>query len=325
MRNSNPPNTNRSTPSSFGGAGGMNSVPPTSIGYNMNNSGGGYRGNRGSGYNNRGGGMGNMSNYNRGGFQQPLTGGFQGNAINGFQGAPMGGIPSYGGFQTRGGMMGGMRGGQMGIRGGRGGMNQNGMMGMPMNGMGMGGMGAQMNGMSMGMPQMGAIGMQGTQASHNYPSTDPMGNLPFSAIPAGQQHPPSNLSRQYGSPTIPAGQLDSSRMRDLISLEAGRPSCDTQSPRRLTWSTMTQYASPATSAAPTRFPSQFVVSASPIAPSTPDQSGLLNRSASRAGQGGFQGAQPHYNPAFFPQQPQGQSGVGGDSWNPHGAKRTRQE
>ncbi|KAL8722236.1 MAG: hypothetical protein Q9225_001223 [Loekoesia sp. 1 TL-2023] len=40
------------------------------------------------------------------------------------------------------------------------------------------------------------------------------------------------------------------------------------------------------------------------------------------GQGGFQGNQAHYNPAFFNQQA---SGSGDASWNPHGAKRTRQE
>ncbi|KAL8781503.1 MAG: hypothetical protein Q9213_005976 [Squamulea squamosa] len=43
------------------------------------------------------------------------------------------------------------------------------------------------------------------------------------------------------------------------------------------------------------------------------------------GQVGFQGNQAHYNPAFFPQQGQ-QVGASPDaSWNPHGAKRTRQE
>ena len=55
-----------------------------------------------------------------------------------------------------------MRGGSMGMRGGRGGMSPNGMMGMPMGGMGMGAMPGQMGGMNMGMPQMGAgIGMPG--------------------------------------------------------------------------------------------------------------------------------------------------------------------
>lgn len=184
MRNSNPPNTNRSTPGGFAGGGSLNNVPPTPAGFNMNSSGSGYRGNRGGGYNNRGGGMNNLSNYSRGGFQQPMTGGFQGSTMNGFQGAPMGGMPSYGGFQTRGGMMSGMRGGQMGMRGGRAGINPNGMIGMPMNGMGIGGMGPQMNGVSIGMPHMGAMGMQGMQAFHSYTFTDPPGNHPFFAAPA---------------------------------------------------------------------------------------------------------------------------------------------
>jgi len=103
--------------------------------------------------------------------------------------------------------MGGMRGNPMSMRGGRGAMNPNGMMGIPMGGMNMGGMQGPMGnvgGMGMTMPQMGAgMGMQ-------------------------------------GSP-------------------------------------------------------------------------------------GFQGVQQHYNSAFFPQQA-GQSAIMGDSsWNPHGAKRTRQE
>jgi hypothetical protein len=39
------------------------------------------------------------------------------------------------------------------------------------------------------------------------------------------------------------------------------------------------------------------------------------------GGGGFNGMQPHFNPAFFPQnQP-----AGGDWQNPHGAKRPRPE
>jgi len=40
------------------------------------------------------------------------------------------------------------------------------------------------------------------------------------------------------------------------------------------------------------------------------------------GQGGFQGPNPAFNQGFsFPNQ-----GVGGDgAWNPHGAKRSRQE
>ena len=101
-----------------------------------------------------------MSGYNRSGFQQPVTGSFQGSGMNGFQGPPIGGIQSYGGFQNRGAMMGGMRGGPMGMRGGRGGMNPGGMIGMPM----------VMGGMGMSMPQMnGGMGLQGMQGSHFHP------------------------------------------------------------------------------------------------------------------------------------------------------------
>ncbi|KAL8693295.1 MAG: hypothetical protein Q9218_001855 [Villophora microphyllina] len=131
------------------------SIPPQQMGYNS------YRGNRGGGYNNRGN-INGMSNYNRGGFQQSRGGGFQGSPMGSFQG--MGGMQPYGGFQNRGGMMGGMRGSPMGMSGGRGGM-----MGMPMGGM-MAGMGS----MGMGMPQMGAAmpmqgqgGFQGGQAHYN--------------------------------------------------------------------------------------------------------------------------------------------------------------
>lgn len=39
------------------------------------------------------------------------------------------------------------------------------------------------------------------------------------------------------------------------------------------------------------------------------------------GKGGFQGPNPGFNQGFFPNQ----GGVGDGSWNPHGAKRSRQE
>jgi hypothetical protein len=69
--------------------------------------------------------------------------------MGGFPGNPMGG--NFGGFNNRGGMMGGIRGGP-GMRG-RGGMN-NMMGGMPMGGMPMGGMAGGMGGMPMNMSQM---------------------------------------------------------------------------------------------------------------------------------------------------------------------------
>ena len=107
-----------------------------------------------------------------------MTGGFQGPPMSGFQG--MGGAQPFGGFQNRGGMMGSMRGGSVGMRGGRGGMNGNGIMTMPMGGMGMGNMGTQMGGLGMGMPQMAAgMGMQGMQSFQNaLPHTRP-GQCPY--------------------------------------------------------------------------------------------------------------------------------------------------
>ena len=48
-----------------------------------------------------------------------------------------------------------------------------------------------------------------------------------------------------------------------------------------------------------------------------------NMNPMMANMGGFQGGTTHFNPAFFPQNTAGPGGDG--SWNPHGAKRTRQE
>jgi hypothetical protein len=60
-------------------------------------------------------------------------------------------------------------GGAMGMHGGRGGMNHNPMMGMPMGGMNLGGLPGPMGGMGnmgMSMPQMGVgMGVQGTSRS----------------------------------------------------------------------------------------------------------------------------------------------------------------
>ena len=113
-----------------------------SSGLVSNYSGGSYRG-RGGGYNSRGGGMHN--NFNRGGYR----GGMQNSGMGNF--SQMGSVPSYGGYQSRGGMMGGMQGPAMNMRGG----GRGGMMGMPM-GMGMGSMA-----MGMGMGPMGGMGMAG--------------------------------------------------------------------------------------------------------------------------------------------------------------------
>lgn len=298
------------------------------VGFNMNNSSGGYRGGRGGGYNSRGGGMNSMPNYNRGGFQQPMTGGFQGAHMGGFQGAPMGGIQPYGGYPTRGGMMGGMRGGAMNMRGGRGGMSPNGMMGMPMGSMGIGGMGTQLGGMGMGMPQMGAaMGMQGMQASHNYPSTNQAGPCPSSANTTRPGYASNQSVWQYRAPVIAAGQYS------YLGSPSGYPSDAEGSfgntPPSLTpdWASLTQYSPLVPSTSSSRFPSQPIVSTAVINHVSPKHNRILNPSTLYAGHTGFHGTQAHYNPAFFPPSQQSQQNVGaGDStWNPHGAKRTRQE
>ncbi|KAI9819223.1 MAG: hypothetical protein M1827_007379 [Pycnora praestabilis] len=162
---------NRSNSGNFNNPnmGGQSAAPVSFGGNNMG--GGSFRGNRGGGFSNRGASMNNMGGgYSNRSFSGPIVNpphvGFQGAPMGGFQGPPMGGMQQFGGFQNRGGMMGGMRGGPGGNRGGRGGMMPNGMMGgMPMGGMGgmgMGGMPGQMGGMggNMNMGQMGG-GMPG--------------------------------------------------------------------------------------------------------------------------------------------------------------------
>jgi hypothetical protein len=131
------------------------------------NFGGNFRG-RTPGYNASRGGMNNNNmngnNFNRN-FSNPGMGNMGGGfnpPMGGFQGNPMTG--QFGGFNNRGGMMGGIRGVPGGMRGGRGGMGNGMMGGMPMGGMPMGGMTGGMTGgmggMPMNMSQMGG-GMTG--------------------------------------------------------------------------------------------------------------------------------------------------------------------
>ncbi|CAF9903889.1 MAG: hypothetical protein ALECFALPRED_003029 [Alectoria fallacina] len=303
-RNNAPANNHRSAPSSYGsaGAGGTSGTSQS-----FNNGSGGYRGNRGGGYNNRGGGMNNIPGYNRGGFQQPVTGSFQGSGMGGFQGSPIGGMQSYGGFQNRGGMMGSMRGGPMGMRGGRGGMNAGGMMGMPLTGMGMGAMGA----MGMSMSQMNAgVGMQGMRGSHFYPHMNSIGLYGLSASPTGQSSPSIPQAMHYSLSTSASSPS---------SLIPGRPAPPMGSAPSSAWAHYTQYSPSSASSSPTRLSFQVEAPGTSLAPS--------EESTALAGESSLTGTQAHYNPAFFAQQQQGQqSGSSGDaSWNPHGAKRTRQE
>ena len=277
-------------------------MPSQSMGYNNSGS---YRGNRG-GYNNRGGGTNNMGGYNRGGFQQPMAGGFQ----SGFQATPMGAMQPYGGFQNRGGMAGGMRGGPMGMRGGRGGMGSgigSGIMGMPMSGMGMGPMG----GMGMNMPQMGVgMGMQGMPGSYSYPSVDPAGSSDLYARPAVQFRS-SGLKSEHQPGPSSAGLL--------TPMQRGRSVPGRNSNAGSAWAQYTHYSITPSSAPSTHSLPQMTTPGSLSAP--PPSSQMLNHRSSSVGN------QAHFNPAFFPQQQQGQQGVGSPdaNWNPHGAKRTRQE
>ena len=310
LRNTTSLSANRSTSGGYGSPGGMNGLPQQQSNFNANNSNGGYRGSNRGGYNSRGAGMNGMSGYNnRGGYQPPMSGGFQGQQMGGFQNTPMGAIQPYGGFQNRGAMMGGMRSGPMGMRGGRGAMSPNGMMGMPMGGMGMGGMTGQMSGMGMSIPQMGGgmgMGMQGMQGFYNRPVTNTatlVGQYPSSGYTAF--HPPNH----GGAPG------------SMISRTSDGPNVQQH------WGYNPAGVQPAPGSTSTQFPSSAKVVSTAFNPSPSVHSATLNRNESQPGQGGFQGAQAHYNPAFFPQQQGSQQGVGaGDSsWNPHGAKRTRQE
>lgn len=231
--------------------------------------------------------MNNMSGFNRGGFQQPMTGGFQGSGM-GFQTPVMGGMQPYGGFQNRGGMAGGMRGGAMGMRGGRGGMS-NGMMGMPMGAMGMGAMG-------MNMPQMGgAMAMQGMPGFSTQSHFTPAKSYGSPATHSGY------IAPVVPSPT-PMGSTAPKKAEGLVSRRNSNPST--------AWASYTQYSLPSTNPSPS-FASQATY------PGTfSSQSTTLKRESSMIGN------QAHFNPAFFPQ---GQQAGGDGSWNPHGAKRTRQE
>jgi hypothetical protein len=180
-----------------------------------------------------------------------MGGGF--NPMSGFAVNPMGG--QFGGGFNRGGMMGSMRGGPGGMRGGRG-VIGNGMMGgMPMGGMPMGAMAGGMGVMPMNMGQMGG-GMPGMTSPN-----------PFRGNSSGSY---AEVSLSY--PYLPVSQA-------FLSVDSPL----------------------------SNFPQRL------------DQ--ITKRQNRVAGTTGFQGMQPHFNPAFFPQNQTG----GGDWQNPHGAKRPRPE
>ena len=182
--------------------------------------------------------------------------------------------------------MGGMRGGSM-MRGGRGGISPSPMMGMPMGGMNMAGMAGPMGPMSMGMPPMNGVGLQGMHDTFASPE----------------------ISHAFNSWVITARV----GMGRLLLLEPGA--------RFITLLHILRQHSQAK--APSPF--HYVTATHPSTPvnTYSHMNNLLTLDSSLAGPAGFQGGQSHYNPTFFPQQ--GPSGVADANWNPHGAKRTRQE
>ena len=274
---------NRSSGGGFNSPGGMGNNPNQgSMNFGMNN----FRGGRG-GFSNRGNPMNNMGGFPNRSFSGPMggasPGAFQGAPMAGFPGANMGGMPPYGGFPNRGGMMGGMRGGPVGNRGGRGAMGPNGM-GMPaMGGMGamMGGMPGPMGGIGAGMGagmNMGPMAMQGMNGLHN---SSMMGG--FSAPMMGEYLRRVNVT--------------------CVGAASVTPFVGT-------------FWFPYSPAFPIGSPIFF-------APPTVAWNGTLNHGFGwTLGQGGFQGPQPHFNPAFFNQN---QAAGGDGNWNPHGTKRQRPE
>ncbi|CAG8973300.1 hypothetical protein HYALB_00000062 [Hymenoscyphus albidus] len=185
-----PPRTEKGSQSNRGQSGNY-----TERGNSNGNFGGNFRG-RTPGYNARGGMNNNMNNnnFNRN-FSGPAMGNMGGGGFNagmGFPNNPMAG-QFGGGFHNRGNMMGGMRGGPNGMRGGRGGMGNNMMGGMPMGGMPMGGM-PGMGGMQMGMGQMNGMpgggfgGMQGHFNPTFFPQNQAAGG-DWQANPHGAKRP----------------------------------------------------------------------------------------------------------------------------------------
>jgi hypothetical protein len=205
-----------------------------------------------------------------------------GNFNRNFSGSQMSGMA--GGFQPS---MGGFQGNQMG--GPYGGYNRGGMMGGMRGGAGnmRGGRVGMGNGMMMGIP---------------------MGGMPMGAMGGAM----AGMAAPMGM-----GQMG-----------GGMPGMMTLNSHVLTSGTRRRSVHSATPLPP-RFPSPSGLSTKLIGPMRQTshenryhtQPELQAKAYHQPTGAGFQGLQPHFNPAFFqPNQP-----VGGDWQNPHGAKRPRPE
>ncbi len=289
-----------------GGSGGMNT----------------YRGGRG-GFGNRGPRGGNMGGFQNRNFSGPMGGappvGFQ-PQMGGFQGAMMGGMAPFVGFPNRGNMMGGMRGVPPGPRGGRGGMVPNGMMGGMPN---MGGGPGMMGGMPgpMGAMNMGPMGVQGTHGFHHRHQRQH--RLSTAALAPGLMGPP--MMGHYQS----HGGLPSPITPTTIY--GGYPSGGPSPSTTTTFSYSPNHGGSPTSPA---FPTSSLSSQQQHhhhhhhQQQQPHERRLKRNYDHHLGQPGpafQQGPQPHFNPAFFPQNQAAAAGAGDGNWNPHGTKRQRPE
>ena len=152
----------------------------------------------------------------------------------------------------------------------------------------------------MGMGQMGGMQMQGMHGFNNPPMIGTSGYT--SAVGGTIQSPAIHYTRN----NQPASRLGLYSTSSAAS-HSSQPSSGYSSQPSSSFSSQGSQGPP-----------------TPYTPISPLENAALKRSASLSGQPGFPGPTPHFNPAFF-QQGQQAGNIGDGNWNPHGAKRTRQE
>ncbi|KAG7008851.1 RNA-dependent RNA polymerase 1 [Physcia stellaris] len=214
-----------------------------------------------------------------------------------------------GGYNNRGGGMGGTTGYN------RGGFQQpmtGGFQSTPMNAFqGLGGAqpygGFQNRGGMMGGMRGGSVGMRGARGG--------MGANAMMAMPMGGMGM-GNMGNQMGG--LGMGMPQMGVGTGMQGMQSFQPPPFATGPG--------QYAYPVPTSNPPSYSLSYLPGGSSTAavPLDVQQNSILTPVTSISGQAGFPGNQAHYNPAFFPQQQPGM-GAADASWNPHGAKRTRQE
>ena len=176
-----------------------------------------------------------------------------------------------------------------------GGFNRGGMMGMRGGANMRGGRGGMQNGMMGGMP---------------------MGGMPMGGMPGGMGGMPMNMG-QMGGGMQGTNNPNSVQVYHRNNLQVGKanPASTGQSLHNtpLTHQYRGSSREPRVYLPPSKAYSQHCY------PSHINTQAKTQ--AAQTGGGGFQGLQPHFNPAFFQQN----QAAGGDWQNPHGAKRARPE